>query len=431
MSSTRQENDYLSMAREVMPGGTVSGELPGDDTAFIIERAQGSKVYSVDGREYIDYVIGSGPMVLGHAHPEVVSAVQAQVARGTTYFSVNRQVIELAELLVSAIPCAEQVRFTNSGTEATFAALRIARTVTGREKILKFEGGYHGNHDYSMMSGVAATPPPYPQAVPDGAGIPKAIQDLVLVAPFNDSETAAGIITDHKDELAAVIVEPFQRSIPPAPGFLASLRDTCRKAGVPLIFDEVVTGFRFAWGGAQERYGVTPDMACYGKIIAGGFSGGAVAGRRDLMAAIDPARRSAGVGMTGTLSGNPVSAVAGLATLRVLERERATIYPRLYDYGEKLASGMVQAFKKRGITAQAPGEGPIFQLFLQDQPIREYRDTLGADAARWGAFCRSMTRHGVWLNGGKVYCSAAHTAGDMAATLTATEQALDEVLSSR
>lgn len=426
-NTTRTETELLRRAHELIAGGAISTEALPEDIAFVVERAQGSKLYSVDGREYIDYVMGSGPMLLGHCHPEVVAAVREQAARGSTYFTVNRQVIELAELLVDAIPCAEQVRFVGSGTEATFGALRIARAYTGRDAILKFEGGYHGNHDYSLMSGTPADPPPYPVAVPDSAGIPAAIKDTVLVAPFNDGETASGIIADHRERLAAVIVEPFQRAIPPVPGFLQQLRDACTRNGVVLIFDEVVTGFRFAWGGAQERYGVVPDLATYGKVVFGGYAGGVIAGRRDLIALADPARRKAGAALTGTLSGNPVSAVAGLATLRVLYRERTTIYPRLYDYGERLAAGMVAAFRRRGIAVQAPGEGPVFQIYLQDRPIREYRDTLSADNARWGAFCRAMTRRGVFLNGGKLYCSAAHTDEDLATTLAVTEAALTEI----
>ncbi len=422
----RTQAELLQRAREVIPGAAISTEALPDDTAFVIERAQGSRLYDVAGRSYIDYVMGSGPMVLGHGHPEVVAAVQEQAARGATYFAINRQAIELAELMVSAIPCAEQVRFTGSGGEATFGALRLARAYTGRQKILKFEGGYHGAHDYALMSSTPAVPPPFPQAIPDSAGIPDAIAETVLVAPFNDSETAAGIIGDHREHLAAVIVEPFQRSIPPVPGFLAALRDACRRNGVLLIFDEVVTGFRFAWGGAQERYGVTPDLATYGKIAFGGYAGGAIAGPKEMMRLLDPALRAAGVSLTGTLSGNPVSAAAGLATLRVLERERATIYPRLYDYGERLARGIADLLAARRIPVQTPGEGPIFQVYLQDRPIRDYRDTLGASGARWGAICRAMTRRGVFLNGGKLYCSAAHSDDDLRQTLSAATAALDE-----
>jgi glutamate-1-semialdehyde 2,1-aminomutase len=211
------------------------------------------------------------------------------------------------------------------------------------------------------------------------------------------------------------------------PGFLAALRTACTQNDVLLIFDEVVTGFRLAWGGAQERYGVVPDLATYGKVIAGGLAGGAIAGPRDLLAVVDPARKRDAAALTGTLSGNPLSAVAGLATLRVLERQRATVYSRLYDYGERLAAGMVAAFGRRSLAVQAPGEGPVFQLYLQDQPIREYRDTLRADGKRWLAFCQAMTRLGIYLNGGKLYCSVAHTDADLAATLTATEVALAQI----
>jgi glutamate-1-semialdehyde 2,1-aminomutase len=425
-AGTRTE--WLRRAQDVFPGGTVSVQPPPDDAAFVVERASGSKLYATDGREYLDYVMGSGPMLIGHAHPEVVAAVQEQAANGTTFFAVNRPAIVLAELLVSAIPCAEQVRLTNSGTESTFGALRIARAYTGREKILKFEGGYHGHHDYSVMSGTPSNPPPFPEPEPDAAGIPAAVRDTVLVAPFNDGEATAGIIADHREQLAAVIVEPLQRALPPVPGFLQSLRQACARNGVLLVFDEVVTGFRLAWGGAQERYGVVPDLACYGKVIAGGFAGGAIAGPRELVSIADPARRREAAALTGTLSGNPVSAVAGLATLRVLERERATTYPRLYDYGERLAAGMVAAFKQRGITAQAPGEGPVFQLFLQESMPREYRDTLGADGKRWTAFCHEMTRLGVYLNGGKLYCSTAHTDEDLDLTLERTKKALEQIM---
>lgn len=425
--TTRTQGELLRRAHDVLAGGAISVEALPDDTAFVVERGQGARLYAVDGREYIDYVLGSGPMLLGHCHPEVVAAVQAQVARGSTYFTLNRQAIELAERLVEAIPCAEQVRFVGSGSEATMGALRIARAATGRDAILKFEGGYHGNHDYSLMSNTPAAPPPYPQAAPDSAGIPTAVRDTVLIAPFNDAETAGGIIADHRERLAAVIVEPLQRALPPVPGFLPALREACRRNGVLLIFDEVVTGFRLAWGGAQERYGVTPDLACYGKVVFGGYAGGVIAGPRDLLAFADPAKRSAGAALTGTLSGNPISAAAGLATLAVLHRERATIYPRLFDYGERLSRAMAAAFTRRGIPVQATGDGPVFQLFLQERPIREYRDMLGGDGARWATFCRAMTRRGVYLNGGKIYCSAVHTDEDLAQTIAATETVLEEI----
>ena len=420
--------DALRRAHDVIAGGTLSVEALPEEIGFIVDHAAGAKLYDLDGRAYIDYVLGSGPMVLGHGHPRVVAAVQEQAARGSTYFTLNREALALAELIVEAVPCAEQVKFVGSGTEATFAALRLARTYTGREKVLKFEGAYHGNHDYSMMSVTPADPPPYPQPAPDSAGIPAPLQETVLIAPFNDLETTRDLILDHAAELAAVIVEPLQRALPPQPGFLAGLREVCTRAGAVLIFDEVVTGFRMAWGGAQERYGVLPDLACYGKVVFGGYAGGAVCGPKELLAAADPARKRQGINMTGTLSGNPVSAAAGLATLSVIREEGPRFYERLFAYGERLREGMATAFAARRIAVQAPGDGPVFQLYLQEQPIRDYRDTLHADSASWLRFCHAMIRRGVYMNGGKVYCSAAHGEDDLAATLAACEEAVDELV---
>ena len=421
------QNDALRRAHDVVAGGTTSVTALPDEIGFIVDHAAGSKIYDLDGREYIDYVLGSGPMLLGHSHPRVVAAVQEQAARGSTYFTLNREALALAELVVDAVPCAEQVKFVGSGTEATFAALRLARAATGREKILKFEGAYHGNHDYSLVSVTPAEPPPYPEPAADTAGVPAAVRETVLVAPFNDIEAARDVILDHQHELAAVIVEPLQRSLPPRPGFLAGLHEVCDRTGAVLVFDEVVTGFRMAWGGAQERYGVRPDLACYGKVVFGGYAGGAVCGRRDLIALADPTLGKAGVNMTGTLSGNPVSAAAGLATLSVIRDEGAAFYERLFAYGERLRAGLAAAFAARHIPVQAPGEGPVFQLYLQEQPIRDYRDTLHADAERWTRFCHAMVRRGIYFNGGKIYCSAAHTDDDLHATLAACEEALDDI----
>ncbi|MGD9890803.1 MAG: aspartate aminotransferase family protein [Dehalococcoidia bacterium] len=420
------QTEAVRRAHALVAGGTLNTALP-DEIEFIVDRAAGSKIYDLDGREYIDYVLGSGPMLLGHGHPRVVAAVQAQAARGSTYFTLNREALALAEMIVDAVPCAEQVKFVGSGTEATFAALRLARAATGREKIVKFEGAYHGNHDYSLVSVTPSDPPSFPAAAAETAGVPAAVRETVLVAPFNDIEGARDVILDHQDEVAAVIVEPFQRSLPPVPGFLQGLRDVCNRTGAVLIFDEVVTGFRFAWGGAQERYAVTPDLACYGKVVFGGYSGGAVCGRRDLMSLADPAQGKAGVNMTGTLSGNPVSAAAGLATLQEIADRGPSFYEQLFAYGDRLRDGVVTAFRSRRIPVQASGEGPIFQLYLQEQAIRDYRDTLHADAARWNRFCHAMIARGVYFNGGKVYCSAAHTEDDRQATLAACEEALNDL----
>ena len=307
----------VEKAKRVLPGGSF-GNFPGD---VVIREGRGGRVWDESGREYVDFLLGSGPMLVGHAHPEVTAAAQARVAQGTTFFANNRYGIELAEAIVDAVPCAEQVRFVSTGSEADLYAMRAARAFRKRDKILKFEGGYHGMSDYSLMSLAPKRPGNFPQPIPDSAGIPRSLRDEILVAPFNDLEVVAGLVREHKDELAGVIVEPFQRIIPPAPGFLEGLRKITAENGVVLIFDEVVTGFRLAYGGAQEYYGVVPDLCTLGKVIGGGFPLAAIAGRAEIMAHFD---RSA-VGddgflmQVGTLSGNPVAAAAGLATLEILQ----------------------------------------------------------------------------------------------------------------
>jgi glutamate-1-semialdehyde 2,1-aminomutase len=272
---TAAEATLLETAARRLPGGVLGSSRFADDIAFVVKRAQGSHLWDVSGREYIDYLLGSGPMFLGHGHPAVTRAVTEQLASGSTYFLVNEPAIALADEVCRAVPCGEQIRFTSTGQEATFFALRAARAFRKRDKILKFEGGYHGSHDYALMSQTPKSPKAFPAPMPDSGGIPHAIQDQVLVAPYNDLATVEALIAEHGHELAAVIVEPFQRLIPPLPGFLAGLRAITHRQQIPLIFDEVVTGFRFAYGGAQEYYGVTPDLAAYGKIIGGKTSCGA------------------------------------------------------------------------------------------------------------------------------------------------------------
>src|SRR5262250_2608274 len=278
-----EESQILEVAAQHLPGGVLGSSRMPDDLAFVVKRGRGSKLWDVSGREYIDYLLGSGPMILGHAHPAVVAAVREQLEHGTTYFLVNEPVIKLADELCRAVPCAEQVRFTSTGSEATFFALRAARSWRKREKVMKFEGGYHGSHDYALMSSSPRSPKAFPAATADSAGIPHVIQDEVLIAPYNDLATVEALLAVHADSLAAVIVEPFQRLIPPAPGFLQGLRELTRRRDIPLVFDEVVTGFRLAYGGAQEFYGVVPDLAAVGKIVGGGFPLAAVCGLEVMM----------------------------------------------------------------------------------------------------------------------------------------------------
>src|SRR5665213_2515502 len=304
------QDGLINTAKRVLPGGTF-GNLPGD---VVIREGRGARVWDEDGKEYVDFLLGSGPMLVGHAHPDVTAAAQARVAQGTTFFANNRWGIELAEAIVEAVPCAAQVRFVSTGSEADLYAMRAARAYTGRDKILKFEGGYHGMSDYSLMSLAPKRSANFPAAVPDSAGIPKSLRDEMLVAPFNNVATLESLVREHRDELAGIIVEPFQRIIPPAPGFLQALRRITAENGVPLIFDEVVTGFRLAYGGAQEYYGVEPDLCTLGKVIGGGFPLAAIAGKTEIMQHFnrDAVGEDRFLMQIGTLSGNPVAAAAGL-----------------------------------------------------------------------------------------------------------------------
>ena len=297
------ELELVAKAGRYLAGGTL-GNLVED---VILARGRGSRVWDVSGHEYIDYLLGSGPMLVGHAHPEVVAAVHEQLELGSTFFANNERAILLAEEISKAMPCAEKIRFCSSGTEATLYAMRVARAFRRRDRILKFEGGFHGMHDYAVMGMSPPAPAQFPAAVPDSAGIPQAVASTMLVAPFNDLETTSAIVDRHHDELAGVIVEPFQRVLAPRPGFLAGLRELTARHGIPLIFDEVVTSFRFAYGGAQEFYGVTPDLCALGKAVGGGFPLTAVAGREELMAHFDQSRvgRERFIPQVGTLERQP------------------------------------------------------------------------------------------------------------------------------
>ena len=280
---TKEELTLLTRAAQALPGGSLGNFQLDEEYAFVVRKGHGSRIWDVSGNEYVDYLLGSGPAVLGHAHPAVVSAVQEALAKGSTFFTQNEYAIGLAEEIIAAVPCAEKVRFTTSGTDATFQCLRLARAYRKRDKVLKFEGGYHGTHDYAMMSTWPSGNNAFPIPEPNSAGIPKVIQETVIIAPFNDLEKASEIIRHHHEELAAVILEPLQRTLEPAPGFLAGIRKITHEYEIPLIFDEVVTGFRLAYGGAQEYYGVKPDLAALGKIVGGGLPLGAVVGSKELM----------------------------------------------------------------------------------------------------------------------------------------------------
>ena len=428
MPARGAEHEHLiDRAEQLMGGSPGAFKLPAEH-AIVIERGIGSKVYDVDGNEYIDYLMGSGPMLIGHAHPQVVEAVQHQAARGSTFYTLTKQSIELAERLVEAIPCADSVKYVSSGTEATFHAMRIARTYTGKPKILKFEGGFHGVNDYSLMSSMASRPTEYPRPIPDSAGIPGEIEADVLVSRWNDSALTAEILAEYGDQIAAVICEPLQRALIAAPGFLQDLRDMTSKHNVLLIFDEIVTGFRLAYGGAQERYGVIPDMATYGKAMAGGYPLAAVAGRREIMDVTRPERRGSSpvAHLGGTMNGNPLAASAGLATLNVLSGDG--VYDQLYDTANKLKDGLRAIADESGEQVRIIGEGPVFQIFFTETAPSDYPGVLQTDRARSRQFGLNLIKRGFYLNPGeKFYISLAHDQGDVDTTLVAAREAMMEL----
>jgi glutamate-1-semialdehyde 2,1-aminomutase len=422
--ATRQ-GELLERAGRYLAGGGLGLFVLPPEVNLVIAEGRGSHVTNVDGRDFIDYHLGSGPALLGHAHPEVAAAVQRQVAKGSTYYFLNEPVIRLAERMVEAIPCADQVHFTGSGTEATFFAMRLARGATGRSKVLKFEGGWHGMHDYALWGTVPKSPSPYPNAEPDSIGIPEVLRGQVLVAPFNDAQRAVQIIDQHANELAAVIVEPLQRVLLPVPGFLEAVRDATARHGTVLIFDEIVTGFRIAWGGAQEKYGVVPDLATYGKAMSGGFPMAAIAGRSDVMKFLDARRteRRQLVWASGTLNGNPVSATAGLTALDVLGRPGS--YEHFHKIGGRLRREIEALGAHHGVAVQTPGEDAVFGVrFTSRKPLRTWEDLLTSDTQlnlRWSI---ELLKRGILVNPNeKFYLSLAHTDADVDRTLDACDQA--------
>jgi glutamate-1-semialdehyde 2,1-aminomutase len=416
------ESDLVETARRVLPGGGF-GNVSHD---VVIAEGRAGHVWDVSGNEYIDYLLGSGPMIVGHAHPEVVEVVQEVATKGTTFFANNPYGIRLAAEIVDAVPCAEQVRFVSTGSEADLYAMRLARAFKGRDKILKFEGGYHGMSDYGLMSLAPKRAGNFPQPIPDSAGIPRSLRDEMLVAPFNDLETVASLVREHKDELAGIIVEPFQRLIPPRPGFLEGLRKITADNGLLLIFDEVVTGFRFAYGGAQAYYGVTPDICTLGKAIGGGFPLAAIAGRADIMAHFDKGAvgEDAFMMQIGTLSGNPIAAAAGLKTLEILKRPGA--YEQIFKTGRALMEGYAEILKRAHVKARVVGDAPMFDIVFTDREVKDYRSALGDEAAmkRCNAFLR---QRGILKGENKYYISLAHTAEDVAFTLDAFAASIAEL----
>jgi len=381
----------------------------------------------MDGNEYVDYLIGSGPMLLGHGHPEVMEAVLEQLPKGQTFFANNTLGIELAEVICDAVPCAEQLRYVSTGGEADMYAIRLARAYTGREKIVKFEGGYHGMSAEAQMSLAPSKRVNFPQAVPDSAGIPADVGENVLVAPFNDPVYIQSLLSEFGNYVAAIIVEPLQRIIPPAPGFLELLRQECDRYGIVLIFDEVVTGFRFAYGGAQEYYGVTPDVTTLGKVIGGGFPLAAIVGRRDIMAHFDKSDVGADKWLMqlGTLSGNPIAAAAGLKSLEILRRKGA--YQRFISIGETVSQMIENALDQTGVPFHIVGHPTLFEVVFHDSQPLDYRMVQNGDAQAAKAWNDTLLANGIFKSPGKTYPSLVLNEEDLAITQAAIDKAAQAV----
>lgn len=431
-TSHMSQEELYQLSVEVMPGGAGVGAyaMP-DDARFIINRGEGSKLLSTDGKWYIDYVGGAGALIIGHAFPSVVVAAQETVAKGLhLYGTLNEPAIEYAKVLVDAIPCADQIVYATTGSEATFYAMRIARAYTGRSKIVKCEGAYHGNHDYSSFSVSPKTLSEYPVGQPDTGGIPDGIREQILIAPYNDLDTVARIFKEHNDEIAALIVEPVQRNIPPQPGYLEGLRELCTEHGIVMIFDEVVTGFRLAYGGAQEFFGVTPDLATYGKIVGGGGPGSVVAGRKEIMSQADPIIRGqdAYAYVNGTLHGNPIGCAAGMATLQ--ELRTPGFYDRLHDRTATFKSSLQSILDSHGLEVRAWGTGSLWQTVFMDKVPTRHADMMKADMALTKELDRQLLLRGIYvLPGVRRFVSSVHTDDDFAVTYEAFEDACRTVKS--
>ena len=419
------QSAILDRAARVLPAAGF-GNYAAD---IVVARGQGSRVWDENGREYIDLLIGSGPMLVGHSHPEVLDAVQTQLPLGQTFFANNTRGIELAEQIVQDMACADKVRFVSTGGEADMYAMRLARAHTGRTKILKFEGGYHGMSDHALMSLAPQKMMNYPVAVPDSAGILEHVRDTTIVAPFNDPDTLTSLLDEHGDDIAGIIVEPLQRLIPPAPGWLEHIRSETAKRGIVLIFDEVVTGYRLAYGGAQEKYGVVPDLCTLGKIIGGGFPLAAIAGSDAIMAHFDKALVGP-EGFTfqvGTLSGNPIAAVAGLKTMEILRRPGA--YEKIGAYGTQMMDAARSAFQRVGIPVKIVGDPTLFELVFTSEDVTNYRHVLQSDKAAEARYNGFMRERGILKPPGKIYTHLALTDADVDQVCSAFDYAAEKMAS--
>ena len=419
MQKINNQIEWIERANQVLPGGGFGNF----DPSVFISRGQGSRIWDEEDKEYVDYLIGSGPMLIGHSHPEVEEAVLSQLSKGTTFFANNVLAIELAEEICRSVACAEQIRYVSTGGEADMYSMRLARAYTKRHKILKFEGGYHGMCAEAQMSLAPTTLSNFPQAVPDSAGIPESVKSEVLVAPFNDIDFINNFLNQEYSNIAAIIVEPLQRIIPPIKDFLPSLRRLCDKYGILLIFDEVVTGYRFAYGGAQEYYGVTPDICTLGKIIGGGFPLAAIAGRKDIMAHFDKSKVGSEefLMQIGTLSGNPIASIAGLKTLEILRQPGS--YKKLRQNGQRIINCIFKNLAEQGIEHKIVGDQTLFDILFTNANVLNYRDVQKNNIEQYNLFNKVLKDHGIFKPIGKMYMSLALTEDDLVQTEMAIEKA--------
>lgn len=397
----------------------------GGDPVFI-SHAEGSKIYDSTGKAYVDYVLSWGPMILGHAHPEVIAAICQTAQKGTSFGAPTMAETEMARLICGAIPSIERVRMTSSGTEAAMTAIRLARGYTGRNMILKFDGCYHGHADSLLIkagSGVTTL------GIPGSPGIPEALARLTLSLPYNDADALEKAVEHYAADLAAVIIEPVAGNmgvVPPQEGFLKKLRDLTKKNGIVLIFDEVITGFRFTFGGYQDLIGIRPDLTCLGKIIGGGMPVGALGGKKEIMEKLAP---TGDIYQAGTLSGNPLAMSAGIATLRLLET-KTDAFASLSEKADRLGCEMENLFSGRGIPVCVNKIYSMFTLFFQEGPVYDLQSALKSDTGLYARFFHGMIQNGVWLAPSQFeagFISFAHTDQDMDRTLSALEKTLSRL----